>query len=82
MINKNKNNNNKKKKKKKKEKKKKKMNTLNEHTVHSHPAPACHHVLALQERSPMRHILPRESGTIPKEQGVSDNPRWERKEAL
>ena len=58
------------------------MNTLNEHTVHSHPAPACHHVLALQERSPMRHILPRESGTIPKEQGVSDNPRWERKEAL
>ena len=65
------------------------MSTLNEkHTVHSHSAPACHHVLARQERSPRRHIPPRESGSIPKEQCASDNtvqsqvPRWERKEGL
>ena len=51
------------------------MSTLNEqHTVHSHPAPACHHVLARQERSPGRHVPPhRESGNIPKEQCASGN---------
>ena len=50
------------------------MSTLNEpHAVHSHPVPACHHVLARQERSPRRHIPPRESGNIPKEQCASDN---------
>ena len=44
------------------------MSTLNEqHTVHSHPAPACHHVhvLARQGRSPKRHISSCESGSIP-----------------
>ena len=50
------------------------MSSLNkQHSVHSHPAPACHHVLARQERSPRRHIPPRESGSIPKEQCASDN---------
>ena len=50
------------------------MSTLNEqHTVHSHPTPACHRVLARQERSPRRHIPPRESGSIPKEQCASGN---------
>ena len=50
------------------------MSILNEqHTVHSHLAPACHHVLARQERSQRRHIPPRESGSIPKEQCASGN---------
>ena len=46
---------------------------MNEHIVHSHPAPACHHVLARQERSPWRHVPPRESRSIPKEQFASGN---------
>ena len=32
------------------------MNTPNEHTVHSHPAPACHHILARRERSTRHHV--------------------------
>ena len=52
------------------------MSTLNEqHTVHSHPAPASHHVLARQERSPRRHIPRRESGSIPKEECASGKYR-------
>ena len=55
-------------------KKIKKMSILNEqYTLHSHPAPACHHVLARQERSPRRHVPPHESGSIPKEQCASGN---------
>ena len=50
------------------------MSTLNEpNTVCSHPATACHHVLARQERSPRLHIPSRESGSILSEQCTSGN---------